>query len=325
MIATVTLSLAGVLAACGSTSGNSSTATAGATAAGSHHVTVGIFLPAEAQVFVGIVSGFEQSFINTSGLSRKDVSFDVKNADGQDNLIEAIARQFNQSADFPIGVIGTPALLALRQLNPERPLIAIAMTDPVGQKVANTLQKPGLDVTGSTDAVPMSAVVGFVSEIKPKPRTLGTIFDPSNSNIVDFTNQLKAGLTGIGVKLVEETVSTDADVGVAARSLTGRTNGIILGPDILAANTGLSAVTAVAKSTKTPLYLAAGADPSTPGITAVLAPNDAILGKLAGDLAGKVFKGAAPGALPFARLTPQLQINAADAKAVGVTLPSSVP
>jgi putative ABC transport system substrate-binding protein len=107
-------------------------------------------------------------------------------------------------------------------------------------------------------------------------------------------------------------------VPTAARSLRGRVDAILIGPDT-AANTALASVSAAAKGAKVPLYLVAG-DAKTTGATATLGPDYPSIGRQTATVAAKVLQGASPAATAFTRpesLAPA--VNAATAKALGVT------
>jgi putative ABC transport system substrate-binding protein len=319
------LALAAVLlAGCGSgATPAADVRTPGASDSGRAPIKVGIFLMASAALLDDVVAGFKKQFLTDTGRSPDEVTWVERNAQGDASLIQSIARELaGQHLDM-ITVIGTPAVLAMAQVEKKTPIIALAMGDPVGAGVAKSLDAPGGNVTGSIDYIEPAKVLDEMLRVSPAPKRLGTIYDPSNQNLQVWVADLKKALPARGLSLVEATVATPADVDNAARSLIGRVDAILIGPDATVIG-GTPAVAAAARRGKVPLYLVGG-DASEPGVLATLGPDYPQLGALGGAVAAKVDRGTPPGEVPFARPGAiQWGVNTGTAKALGVTLPSGV-
>ncbi len=95
--------------ACGSTAGGPA---GGSTALAAHRLTVGVIEIAQASLFTSIVAGFEQEMRHD--LPGWKLTFQVQNAQGDPNLIEAIARQDAGSSDGMFAVLGTSAVVTLK-------------------------------------------------------------------------------------------------------------------------------------------------------------------------------------------------------------------
>jgi putative ABC transport system substrate-binding protein len=189
-----------------------------------------VFELVTATVIDQTVAAFEAEL--KARLAPRPVSFDLKDALGEASLISSISRDFAQSGDNAFAVIGTPAVVALAQQIKNKPIFALAMGDPVGAKVASSLDKPGGNVTGSIDYVDPAVVLKSITKIRPAPRRIGTIYDPSNQNMQVWIKALHAAAAKYpGVSVVESTISGVQDVPAAANSLSGRVNAEIIGPD----------------------------------------------------------------------------------------------
>jgi putative ABC transport system substrate-binding protein len=315
LVATGVLGAAG----CGSSdSGASSTAASGG-AGTQKPLKIDVLQIAPVKVLDQTVAAFEHQL--RQNLAPRKVTFDLKNAQGDQSLIQSIARDFRSSDADAISVIGTPAVIAMSKVEAKRPIFAIAMGDPVGSKVAKSLDAPGSNVTGSIDFVDPAKLLTQIAKSTPAPKSIGTIYDPSNQNSAVWVAALDKAAQGSGVRVVKASVAGAKDVPTAARSLSGRADAILIGPDT-AANTALAAISAAAKSAKVPLYLVAG-DAATTGVLATLGPDYPSIGRQTADVAAKVLKGASPAQTPFSRpvaLAPE--VNAATAKALGVTFPT---
>jgi putative tryptophan/tyrosine transport system substrate-binding protein len=312
------------LAACGSpgSAGASGTSATGSAVSSSQPLRVGVFELVTATVIDQTVAAFEDEL--KARLAPRAVTFDLKNAQGEAGLITSISRDFAESSDTAFAVIGTPAVVAMAQQIKNKPIFALAMGDPVGAKVAQSLDKPGGNVTGSIDYVDPAVVLKSIMEISPAPKRIGTIYDPSNQNMQVWIKALHAAVAKYpGVSVVESTISGIQDVPTAAGSLAGRVDAELIGPDATVFS-GLAAVGATAAKASIPVYVIGGSG-AVPGILASIGPNYPTLGKLAADAAVKVFDGTPAADVPFA--TPpgiQIAVDKATMTKLGITVPASL-
>lgn len=284
-------------------------------------ISVGVLAIAQVALFDDIIAEFEAAVVE--GVAPTEVTFEEQNANGDQSLIASIARDFAASDHDAFAVIGTPAVIALAQQITDRPIFALAMGDPVGAGVAESLEAPGGNVTGSIDFVDPALLLDQVTTIHPDLARLGTVYDPSNQNMQVWVAGLKDALQDTDIELVEATVSGTADIAQASRSLLGRSDVILIGPDA-AVVAGLDAVGASAVAESIPLYVV-GADITTPGLLGSIGPDYPELGATAGLAAVEVLLGADPGTVPFA--TPdgvELQFNGVTVDQLGLDVPDEV-
>ena len=284
-------------------------------------ISIGVLSIAQAAVLDDVVAEFEAAVVD--GVAPTEVTFDEQNANGDQSLVASIARDFAASDHDAFAVIGTPAVIAVAQQVTDRPIFALAMGDPVGAGVAESLEEPGANVTGSIDYIDPALIVDQITTIHPELTSLGTVYDPSNQNMQVFVADLKASLQDTDIELVEATIAGTADVAQASRSLLGRAEVILIGPDA-AVFAGLDAVAAAAAAESVPLYVIGG-DITTPGVLGSIGPDYFELGTTAGLAAVEVLLGADPGTVPFA--TPdgvELQFNGDTVEQLGLEVPAEV-
>jgi putative ABC transport system substrate-binding protein len=287
-----------------------------AAAGGSGTLTVGVLQMVPNTLIDQTVAAFEAEL--RKAVAPRKVSFDLKDADGQQTLIEESARTFARSSDDMFAVIGTPAVIAMAHVEKRRPVIAIAMGDPVGAQVAHSLNRPGTNVTGSIDFVNPSQLLTVIAGSSPTPKRIGTIYDPSNENSQVWVKDLKAAASARRMSVSPVTIASSGDIAAAARSLVGRADALLIGPDATVV-ADLPPVAAVARDNKLPLYLAAG--DLSPGVVASLGPDYTAIGRQTGDVAATVAKGANPANVAFSRpakLAPQ--VNRQAVTALGIKL-----
>jgi len=284
--------------------------------------TIGILEIAQAQLLDDIVAAFSEAVEEGLG-DQATVEFDIKNANGDQSLITSIVRDFASSDYDAFAVLGTPAVIAAAAQITDRPIFALAMGDPVGAGVAESLEEPGGNVTGSVDYVEPALLLDDILVIHGDVGTIGTLYDPSNQNMQVWTDALRVATADAGLELVESTIATSAEVSQSARSLVGRADVVLVGPDAMVV-AGMDAVGAAMSGDDIPLYVVGG-DLSIPGVLASLGPDYLELGSAAGAGAVEVLLGADPGSIPF--VVPsglEIGLNTAYAEELGVVVPAEL-
>jgi putative ABC transport system substrate-binding protein len=282
---------------------------------------VGILQLSQATLLDSIVNGFKEEL--TKQLAPRTITFDLKNAQGDNSLIHSIAKQLSDSDADLFAVAGTPGIIALAELEKRRPIIGLAMTDPVKAKVADSLDAPGKNVTGSLGYIQPSLILDQVIQLQPTPKVFGTVYDPSNEASRIWIQDFKAALAAKpGLQLIEATIGGSGDIPVAARSLVGRADTWLMPPDTTVI-AGLPGIASIALSAKAPLIVTGG-DSKTAGVLASLGPDYAKLGRLAGGVAARVAKGENAATVAFARPEGAAwAVNQQTLAALSVTLPAS--
>lgn len=318
----VTVLLVLALLAAGTLSAYSSTSSGQASAA-SPKYTVGVFEIESATIISQIVAGFEQGFLSGTGLKRSQVKFDVKNAQGQDNLIETISNYYVSSADNMIAVVGTPCVIALAHVEKKKPIIALNMGDPVSVGVAKSVNKPGGNVTGSSDYVDPGKLLPEVLQLSPKPKSIGTIYDSSSEESQEWVKAMTSAAAHDGVTFDPISVSGTGQIAAAVQSLIGKVGLLWIGPDATA-TAAMPEIASVAIRNKLPLLTAAGVATQA-GVLANVGPSEERIAVLGGEAAAKVYKGRSPGKVAFAQASSLAwTINSTTESQLGENIPSSI-
>ncbi|MEM8854764.1 MAG: ABC transporter substrate-binding protein, partial [Pseudomonadota bacterium] len=221
----------------------------------------------------------------------------LKDAQGQANLFPTIARQIVRDAPDLIAVIGTPIVIATveaaQRAGSDVPIVFIAMGDPVGAGIAASKSAPGGQATGTTDWIEPADSLDTLLRAVPGATRIGTVWDPSNQNGKVFHDALAEAVAARDLTFVDVSIASAGEVFLAARSLIGRVDAVLLGPDATVIQ-GLPAIGGIALEEKIPLVVTAG-DPQTPGVFLGLGVDYGALGALAGGIAAQILGGADPG------------------------------
>jgi len=226
----------------------------------------------------------------------ENIEYDVQSAQGDMPTANTIAQKFVSEGVDLIVSIATPASQAAINATKEIPIVFSAVTDPVSAGLVSSLDKPGNNVTGVSDMVPVDRQMYLIKFLFPDTKKVGNLYNAGEVNSVVTNDMAKAACAELGMEILEATVATTADVSMAARSLVGKVDAMYVATD----NTVISALDTVAKvcaENKIPLFLA---DPTTVSQGALLALGfDYYLhGRQTADLVARVLQGENPGEIP---------------------------
>ena len=85
----------------------------------------------------------------------------------------------------------------------EIPIVFSAVTDPVAAEVVSDMEKPGGNVTGTSDAISVEKIMGLAEEITPGFKTVGALYNSSETNSVAAIEALREYAAENSLELVE--------------------------------------------------------------------------------------------------------------------------
>lgn len=187
--------------------------------------------------------------------------------------------------------IATPAAQSVVNETTTLPVLFTAVTDAVSAGLVTSNEKPGGNVTGTSDMVPIDEQTDLLLSIVPEAKTVGIIYNASEKNSEIQSKLAKKALEKSGVKVKEVTVSSTNDVQQVMTSLAKQVDGIYIPTDNTLAKT-MSTVGEIAEAAKIPV-IAGSTDMVEEGGLATYGINYEKLGRQTGKLAVKILKGEA--------------------------------
>lgn len=287
---------------------------------------------AEAPKTIGIVQLVEHDALDaanrgiTDALKERGVTMEIdrQNAQADQSNLRNIAQRF-VSHNYPlIFAIATPAAQTVANATSTTPIVATAVTDFAVAKLVKDNNKPGTNVTGSSDMNPIAAQTELLLKLVPNAKTVGTIYNSSEINSQLQIDILRKELEKHGVVLAEATISSVNDIQQAAQSLVGKVDVMYVPTDNVVASSmpTLYRVTQAAK-----LAVVAGeAGMVRSGATATVAVDYYNLGKIAGNMGADILEGKAkPQDMPIRYQTEfKVVLNEPVVKELGLTVPEDV-
>jgi putative ABC transport system substrate-binding protein len=238
-----------------------------------------------------------QGFKDALGESGLEINFTEHNAQNNVATSQQIVTQIISEKPDLILTVGTMTSQQTVNKIKDVPILFTAVTDPVNAQLVDSLERPGGNVTGTTDMTPLKDQLALIRDIQPDVKNVGVVYNPGEDNSRVQVDLIKKGAEELGLNIVEAIASNNAGVYSAAQSLVGKVEAIFLPTD----NTVISSfesVVKVATDQKIPLYCAE-ADSVRKAGTAALSLSYYELGRQTGLMAAKVLKGEAkPAEMP---------------------------
>ncbi|MEN3929956.1 ABC transporter substrate-binding protein [Microvirga sp. W0021] len=264
-----------------------------------------------------------QDELKAKGYDDSKVKIIFQNAQGQPSIATQIARKFVGDNPAVIVAISTPSAQAAMAATKDIPIVFSAVTDPVAAKLIDDADKPGGNVTGTSDRAPLAEQIDLIKEMTPQAKTIGVIYNPGEANSVVSISQFKEIAAQKGYKVVDGPATKSADVQAAARSLVGKADVIYVPTD----NTIISALESairVTNNAKIPLYTG-DTDSVMRGAIASLGFNYYDMGKQTGDQVIAILEGQKISDLPVRYgKGSELYLNSKTAKTIGLVIPEDL-
>lgn len=225
---------AAMITGCGSAgkdsaSGGTAQAGAGASASGDTVYKVGIVQYVDDASLNQIVAAV-QAQLDAKG-QELGVTFDYAdytyNGQADATTMNQIAADLIAS-DVDIMIpIATPTAMVMQNAAAENPkadgslipIVFSAVSDPAGAGLVDSLDAPGANITGTSDALNTNAVFDLMFAANPNIQTVGLLYDKSQDSSTAAIAAAKAYCEKKGVTVVEKTGTNNGEISLAADAL----------------------------------------------------------------------------------------------------------
>lgn len=267
--------------------------------------------------------GFKQAFADAGYVEGEDITFDEQNAQGEQATATTIAAKFQTDGVDLVLAIATPTAQAAAQSIADIPVLFTAVTEPAEAGLVDSWEKPGGNVTGTSDLNPVEQQLELVTEVVPDAKTVGIVYSSGEVNSEVQVELAKEAADKLGLEIKEATVTNSSEVAQATESL-GDVDAIYIPTDNRVTE-GLEAVVQIAEQKQIPLFGAEGGQVER-GAVATYGIDYTELGYQTGKMAIEILEnGADPAEMPVETLDElSLIVNPAAAERQGVTLPEDL-
>ena len=253
----------------------------------------------------------------------KNIKIEQQNAQGEQANAQTICKQFVDEKKDLIFAIATPAAQAAYNSTKDIPIIFTAVTDPVKAEIAKDWKSSGTNVTGTSDKVPVDKQIELLKKLIPNSKTVGVIYNTSETNSVIQVDELKAAAEKQGLAVKEVGVTNVNEINQNLSSALGQIDVLYTPTDNTVAS-GYALVGKLCLEKNIPII---GAEDAivTKGGLASIGIDYYKLGEEAGWKAAEVLDGKKPSDVEITTLSEMsYTINTDVAKKLNITIPSDI-
>jgi putative ABC transport system substrate-binding protein len=272
------------------------------------------------------VDGIRRRLAELGYVDGRNVHLEFRNAGGNADALPALAQEIVRAGEVDaIIAISTPAALAAYGATRTIPIVAFTAVDPVASGLAESLARPGRNVTGVAVFSEETTVkrVELMRDVFPQAVRLGTVTTKVSSGAQSLAPVLETGRK-LGFEVEAINIDDPADIPkILGPEVLARFDGLVFVPDVIL-SAHMAEVIRLVNLSKRPAIFPSPDWAASGGLMSFGPDYSDATRHLIAQL-DRVLKGAAPGDLPFERPTKfDLRVNLRAAKALGIELPATV-
>lgn len=233
--------------------------------------------------------GFIKALSDNGYKDGENIEIDYQNAQGDMPVAQTIAQNLVGKKMDLIFTISTSSSQAAYNATKNIPIIISSVTDPVAAGLIKSLEKPGTNVTGTSDYIPIKKQLELFKLFAPKAKKIGVIYNSSEINSEVQIKELKDNASKDGYEIIQVGVTNTNEVGPAISNLVGKIDLLYVPTDQLVVSC-MPIISKTAIEKKIPI-IASEKGSVEQGALATQGINYYKLGYRAGEMAVKVLKG----------------------------------
>ncbi len=286
---------------------------------------IGLLIPETPSVEAVRVDALRAGLREYGYVEGKNVAIEIRSAEGNYERLPELAAELVKLEVDVIVPFGGKSVSAAGHATTTIPIVDPVLGDPVATGLSDSLARPGRNVTGS---IQFSAEVGakrleFLKEAFPRITRISVLINPTNPGTPLQIQAMRATANALKLDLRAIEVRNDKELGAALDAIAqGGVEAIVVPTDSLFR---ANATKIADRAARLKLPSTGSKEFAIAGGLIGYGPNAAELYRHAAYFIDRILKGAKPGDLPIERATKlELVINLKTAKALGVTVPSSL-
>lgn len=295
-------------------------------------MTVALFaLEAKAEKRVGVLMFSEEVRYNDAtkgimdklkeeGLGEPKTNFIIENAGGNKAKAEELVKKFAAAKMDLIITMGTSATVAVAREIKDVPIVFGVVYDPVEAGIAKAWKSSGNNTTGVSTKVPMSRLMASLKEFKPVKR-LTVLYTPGEKNSEIQLKDLQKLQSAYKIKVVPVPFTRKEEVAQLLPEVIRTSDAIyITGSNLVDSQISMIVDMATRARVVTITHLE---DLVEKGVLLGVSSDPYLNGRLAGEKAIKILKGAKPSSIPIDYLKEyKVMINLKTARAGQFKIPA---
>jgi putative ABC transport system substrate-binding protein len=274
------------------------------------------------------IAGFKKGLADEGFVEGKNLVFDESNVNFDASLIPQMLTRLSGGNPDLMGTVATPVSMGARNQLRTRsfPVIAFPIADPVHAGLVPSWDKGEKLMNASSVMPDYPAVLAFFKTLLPNMKKLGLLYDTGDDSSKAAVSGIEAAAKGSGIEVIGIGVDNPNELPQRVQSAVGRVDALFTVASGRIQQ-GMAAISATADRAKLPVITSVPQAVNQSYALAALALSFEQSGRAAGQMAGKILKGADPASLKPYRATAAEHtpiINGKKLQALGLTLPAAL-
>ena len=270
---------------------------------------------------------FRQRLEHLGHIEGRDIAIEFRYADHNYDRLPALAVELVEQKVDIIVTMTTPATVAARKATSTIPIVAISISDPVGQGLVESLARPGGNVTGLTFSVGLdifSKGLEFLKEAVPGLQTVAFLVNPANPVHKAVASQMEAVALALTLRAGVFQARRPEEITTAFQAIAqAHYEAVCVVADALFGSERRQ-IAKLAMMHRLPSMHQVRQEAVAGGLMSY-GPDATEFYRRAATYVDAIIKGAKPAELPFQQPTKfELVINMKAARALGLTVPPSL-
>lgn len=174
--------------------------------------------------------GFIAGLLEAGYVEGENLTINYVDAGADISSLSSMAESLVNNNDYLLG-IATPAAQALANASSDKAVFFSSVADPLGAGVVESMEEPGANVTGTTNIGPIKEQIDILYGLIPEAEKIGLIYNSSEVNAMYQVEIAKEVLSGLGLEIVEGTITSTNDISQVLGALVEEVDGIYLVTD----------------------------------------------------------------------------------------------
>ena len=260
--------------------------------------TIGIFQFNDAPTLNAVRDGFIRALEDNGLRNNENIRLKIRNGYGNLPEVQRIAQDFVDEDVNMIVALSTPCLQAALIATHEIPIIFSSVANPFLAGAGKSANDHRSNVSGVSSRGPIEKSLGFIKEILPKAKRLGTLWTPAEINSEFYLELAKRGARDLDFEIVDVPIANKNEVLHSAQLLINKKIDAIYQISDNTINASFETIGMVAEENSIPLF--GGFLLSTHrGACAALGWDFFDMGHKAGEIAVRVKAGENPAKIPI--------------------------
>lgn len=264
-----------------------------------------------------------------NALDKAGIPYEVQigSSGSADTDCQSYAQQMANAGYSAIVAVATPAATAaysaVQNASTSIPVIFCAVSDPIAAGLVQSIEAPGNNCTGTSDAFDIEGQVALIKALQPDVEKLGVLYTTSEANSISQIKTLKAVCDKEGIELVEQGIAEASELASASATLVTKVDAITNLTDNNVVD-NMSVVLEQAEGAGIPVY-GSEIEQVKKGCLASASIDYVVLGEKTGEMCVDVINGKDAATYPAVTVTDSfLVINTDIANKYNITIPDSL-